>query len=609
MPTPLEVLCCYAREDQAMLEQLKKHLAPLQRQGQITIWSDTNIEAGAEWDRELHRHLERADIILLMISSDFMSSDYCYSTEMGRAIQRHNQGSAHVIPVLLRSTFWQNAPFAKLQMVPTNAEPVTNWPDRDKAFNNITEQINQVITGRKGQPNKPVPQSVSLPQSPTRVGASQVDISGEWISIALRRNFREFCSSIYLRQIDEMFLACGIQKAEVSPEILAQTSGERRTRVEEYYASLDWTKPADAQKFLDVISFALVQEYVPQDYKERLRQIYGRAGFQVDGDTIALPAHESKTGQSNTASSASQQRNISAVTRRDIMDKLRSWKVEGRLDLIEFLEMTWPNLASTPSLSAGMSLAYEISFASEQPVWDSSDDFFSYLFYDRLQLGSCDDNLFITFLTSCIHPLVRPDKKEVAELLSFFNEALRPDGYVLRPFSMQSGKPIYAAFTLGTKDEEYIVPRAMETVEQLARGFHSVVRKLSQRYNDRPALEIRDEYDVQDLFYALLTPFFEDIRPEEVAPSHAGGHGRIDFLIKAEQIVIEIKKTRPSLKVKALRDQLIVDKEIYRTHPHCRTFIAFVYDPDGHIDNPTGFEKDLSNVAGDMRVKVIVAPR
>ena len=114
---------------------------------------------------------------------------------------------------------------------------------------------------------------------------------------------------------------------------------------------------------------------------------------------------------------------------------------------------------------------------------------------------------------------------------------------------------------------------------------------------------------MQDLFYALLTPFFEDIRPEEVAPSYAGGHSRIDFLIKSEQIVIEIKKTRPSLKVKDLRDQLIVDKEIYRTHPHYQTFIAFIYDPDGYIDNPVGFERDLSNTPGDIRVKVIVAPQ
>lgn len=98
MTVPLEVFCCYAREDQEMLEHLKKHLMPLQRSGQITIWSDTNLNAGVEWEKELHQHLENADIILLLISPDFMASDYCYSTEMKRAIERHDQGRAHVIP-------------------------------------------------------------------------------------------------------------------------------------------------------------------------------------------------------------------------------------------------------------------------------------------------------------------------------------------------------------------------------------------------------------------------------------------------------------------------------------------------------------------------------
>ena len=79
-----------------------------------------------EWEKELHKHLESADIILLLISSDFMSSDYCYSTEMRRALARHDEGGAQVIPILLRSIFWQNAPFAKLQVIPTNARQVTD---------------------------------------------------------------------------------------------------------------------------------------------------------------------------------------------------------------------------------------------------------------------------------------------------------------------------------------------------------------------------------------------------------------------------------------------------------------------------------------------------
>jgi len=427
----------------------------------------------------------------------------------------------------------------------------------------------------------------------------------ELIPVALRHNFREFSSSIVLRQIDDMFLSCGIQPGEVSPETLPRISGERRYRVEEYYASLDWANPVDAQKFLNVVSYALVQEYVPADYKERLRQMYSAAGFQVNGNTITPPAYASETVSSNAARSDTEERHISDVTRRDIIDKLCSLTLEGRLGLIEFLTMTWPNLDSMPSPLSQRSLEYDIRrHMIAFPDWE-----YDYLLYRCLKLGDCSDELFTTFLASCIHPLVRPDKKEVAELLSFFKESLQPDGYVLKPVSMQSGRPIYKAFRFGTKDEEYIVPRAIEIIEQLARNFHLVVRKLSQRHDNRPPLEIRDEYDVQDLFYALLTPFFEDIRPEEVAPSHAGGHGRIDFLIKAEQIVIEIKKTRPSLKVKELRDQLIVDKELYRTHPHCRTFIAFVYDPDGYIENAVGFERDLSSMSGDVRVKVIVSPR
>ncbi len=146
MPTPLEVFCCYAREDQEMFAQLKRHLMPLVRQDKITIWSDTNLNAGIEWEAELHKHLESADIILLLISPDFMASDYCYSTEMGRAIARHDEGYAVVVPILLRSTLWQNAPFAKLHIVPKDAKPVTNWPLRDDALLDITLQINRVVS-------------------------------------------------------------------------------------------------------------------------------------------------------------------------------------------------------------------------------------------------------------------------------------------------------------------------------------------------------------------------------------------------------------------------------------------------------------------------------
>ncbi len=151
MSTPLKVFCCSAHEDQEMLEHLKRHLMPLQRRSQITIWSDANLTAGVEWEKELHQHLESADMILLLLSPDFMASDHCYSTVMGRAIVRHNDGSAQVIPLLLRPVHWDDAPFAQLQVIPTNAEPVTKWVNRDDAFHDTVKHINRVITDIKIQ--------------------------------------------------------------------------------------------------------------------------------------------------------------------------------------------------------------------------------------------------------------------------------------------------------------------------------------------------------------------------------------------------------------------------------------------------------------------------
>jgi HEAT repeat protein len=141
----IEVLCCYARKDQALLLELKAHLMPLQRQGLISVWADTDINAGAEWEKELHHHLQAAHIILLLVSPDFMASDYCYSIEMQQALERHKHGEAHIIPVILRPTDWHTAPFSKLQALPQNAKPVTDWPSQDQAFYDIVQGVRNFI--------------------------------------------------------------------------------------------------------------------------------------------------------------------------------------------------------------------------------------------------------------------------------------------------------------------------------------------------------------------------------------------------------------------------------------------------------------------------------
>ncbi len=146
-------------------------------------------------------------------------------------------------------------------------------------------------------------------------------------------------------------------------------------------------------------------------------------------------------------------------------------------------------------------------------------------------------------------------------------------------------------------------------IEKICSRFHCVVRQLGDRYNNRQSMDFNDEYDVQDLLRALLTVFFDDIRPEEYTPSYAGGSSKMDFLLKDEKLVIEVKKTRKGLGMVELADQLINDKAKYRSHPDCKTLICFVYDPEAKLNNPRGLENDLSEESEDFKVKVIIVPK
>ena len=146
-----------------------------------------------------------------------------------------------------------------------------------------------------------------------------------------------------------------------------------------------------------------------------------------------------------------------------------------------------------------------------------------------------------------------------------------------------------------------------EEIGRLFRLFHRVARQLRSRYDNRPTISIEDEYDVQDLLHALLRLYFDDVRPEEWTPSYAGKSARMDFLLKEEKIVIEVKKTRKGLGDKELGDQLIIDVERYKIHPDCKKLICFIYDPEGRIGNPGGLVSDLNNIHPGF-VNTIVEP-
>jgi hypothetical protein len=136
-----------------MRDQLERQLAMLKRQGIIEAWHDRRIGAGNDWATAIDNHVETDDIILLLVSPDFLASDYCYDREMKRALERHDAGEAIVIPVILRPCDWHPAPFGKIQAVPTDGKPVTLMPNTDAALLEVAQAVRSAagrLTSREG---------------------------------------------------------------------------------------------------------------------------------------------------------------------------------------------------------------------------------------------------------------------------------------------------------------------------------------------------------------------------------------------------------------------------------------------------------------------------
>lgn len=167
---------------------------------------------------------------------------------------------------------------------------------------------------------------------------------------------------------------------------------------------------------------------------------------------------------------------------------------------------------------------------------------------------------------------------------------------------------IHAGAFVGTLTEQPLGQDPLLLLDQICSRFHLVARQLRSTRENRPTLSVTDEYDVQDLIHALLWLNFEDIRPEEWTPSYAGKSSRMDFLLKQEQIVVETKKTRPTLTAKELGMELIEDIVRYEKHPDCSALVCFVYDPDGFVANPRGVESDL-NRDKPFPVRVLLRPK
>lgn len=142
---PLRVFWSYSHKDEPLRDELHKHLAVLRHAGLIADWHDRKIGAGKVWKEEIDRHLGDADVVLLLVSASFLASDYCWGDEMAKALARHAKNEARVIPVILRPCDWQDTPIAQLQAVPKDAQPITQWGDRDVAYLDVASAIRRAV--------------------------------------------------------------------------------------------------------------------------------------------------------------------------------------------------------------------------------------------------------------------------------------------------------------------------------------------------------------------------------------------------------------------------------------------------------------------------------
>ncbi len=145
MSNPLKVFLSYSHVDEVHRAELEKHLKILQRAGRIAPWHDRKIAPGSEWKGVIDENLEQADVILLLVSPDFINSDYCWDIETRRALEKHDERSARVIPIILRPCDWQNAPFAKLQGLPKDGKPITRWDSTDEAWTDVAKAIRVMV--------------------------------------------------------------------------------------------------------------------------------------------------------------------------------------------------------------------------------------------------------------------------------------------------------------------------------------------------------------------------------------------------------------------------------------------------------------------------------
>jgi tetratricopeptide (TPR) repeat protein len=255
-----EVFISYSHRDKELRNELEKHLSNLKRQQIIASWYDGDISPGMEWEPQIMEHLRRAQIILMLVSADFMASDFCYSIEMKEAVARHDANQARVIPILLRPTDLKDSPFTKLKMLPTDAKAVTRWPTLDDAFEDVVQGIRAAIddlTSKRQNINlAPTRRNIPYERNPLFTGR-------EDILKRLRTALKEGKTTA-LTQSQAISGLGGIGKT--------QTAVEYAYRYQDDYQAILWVKAESSDSLIsDFVSIAILLDLpVKQEQEQRL---------------------------------------------------------------------------------------------------------------------------------------------------------------------------------------------------------------------------------------------------------------------------------------------------------------------------------------------------
>ena len=185
----MKVFISYSHKDEAALERLHTHLAVLRREGRIDEWFDREILAGREIDAEVAERLESSGLFLLLVSPDFLASNYCVEREMGRALERHHSGGARVVPVIIEPCDWASTPLRKLKALPHDGKPVSEWTNENNAYLDVVKELRRVLEAER------VPQTTGQEDArgqlgPTRRQGRRYHVKRDFDEID-RSDFRE----------------------------------------------------------------------------------------------------------------------------------------------------------------------------------------------------------------------------------------------------------------------------------------------------------------------------------------------------------------------------------------------------------------------------------